>query len=167
MHGVILDSCVAERSSRSRRVLITNVDGRDRSVATLELSRSLVRALGHYSGKVEAMAAAESDYRHVVAGKSLRNAGRARGKSEKRVEAVFDALVDAVVELQRGQHEVVALAECEGVTLSSLSALDPAYEAADREYAGYLAARTYGQVRETVEGGAIAGHRAAARSRRD
>jgi hypothetical protein len=131
--------------------MITNADGRDHSVATLELSRSLARALRHYSSKVEAMRAAESRYRQVVLTESLRNAGKASGKSRRRVDAAFDALVDAVVELQRGQHEVVVLAEDEGLTPSSLGALDPACEAADRECAGYLAARTYGQVREAVE----------------
>ena len=127
------------------------MDGRDLAVATLELSSPITRALRCYAGRVEAMRDAESAYHDVVRTESLRNGGKAKRKSRKRIEAAFDALVGAVVELQRGQNEVVALAEDEGLTPSSVGDLDPAFGSADREYAGYLAARTYGQVREAVE----------------
>lgn len=120
-------------------------------MATLELSRSLARALRHYVGKVDAVRDAESHYRDAVLSESRRNDGKTKGKSRRRIDAAFDALVDAVVELQRGQYEVVVLAESEGLALSSLGALDTAFESADRDYAGYLAARTYGQVRAAVE----------------
>jgi len=97
------------------------------------------------------MGSAESDYRGVVASESLRLTGKAKGKSKRRLDAAFDALVDAVVELQRSRHEVAVLAEGEGLTLSSLGDVAPACAAAERRYAGYLAARTYSQVRELAE----------------
>lgn len=118
-------------------------------MATFELSRSLARALRRYAGKVEAVREAESNYQDALS-ESRRKAGKAKGKARRRIDAAFDALVDAVVELQRGQYEVVVLAEGEGLAPSSLGALDTAFGSADRDYAGYLAARTYGQVRAAV-----------------
>ncbi len=120
-------------------------------MAAFELSRSLTRALRRYAGKVEAVRDAESNYRGAVLSGSRRNAGKAKGKARRKIDAAFDALVDAVVELQRGHYEVVVLAEGEGLALSSLGALDTAFESADHDYAGYLAARTYGQMRAAVE----------------
>lgn len=114
-------------------------------------SRALACALRRYTGAAEAMRLAEADYRHVVASESPSTPGKAKGKSRKRIDEAFDALVDAVVELQRSRHNVTVIAEGEGLTLASLGAAAPACEAAEREYAGYLAARTYSQVRQLIE----------------
>lgn len=139
-----------DKSGRSMEDSIINGDRIDRVAGTLELSSALVRELRRHADKVEAVRDAESSYRDAVLAQSLRNAGKTRGASRKRIDAAFDALVDAVVELQASQNEILYLAESEGLAFSSVGALDPAFRSADCHYAGYLAARTYSQVREAV-----------------
>ncbi len=53
-----------------------------------------------------------------------------------------------MVDLQDSQLAVEALAKEEGVSWEAVCALDERFAFASREYAGYLAARTYEQLRE-------------------
>jgi hypothetical protein len=75
--------------------------------------------------------------------------------SAKRIDAAFGTLIDAVVALQASQIEVLALTEDEGMPADAAGSLGAAFESADREYAGYLAARTYEQVRSAAARGAL------------
>ncbi len=118
--------------------------------ASLELSRPLARLLRRYATKVEALRNAESNYHDVMLTESLRHRGQMKRASSKRIDAAFDALVDAVVDLQGGQVEILLLAEGEGMLPETVGALNEAFESANRECAGYLAARTYDQVREAA-----------------
>ncbi len=92
--------------------------------ASLELSRSLARLLRRHAAKVEALRNAESSYHDVVLVESLRHKGKMKRASEKRIGAAFDALVDAVVDLQGGQVAVLSRAEDEGVPLEAVGAWD-------------------------------------------
>lgn len=119
-------------------------------------SRSLVRSLSAYAAKVELLRAAESRYRRVMAlesqppqGGAKNRAGAKRAAAKKANEA-FDALAEAVVELKSSRAVVLAQAESEGVTPEAVCGFDEAFETADRRFAGYLSARTYGQLRDAV-----------------
>ena len=128
-----------------------HTDGTVGSQGTLELSRSLARLLRRHGARVEALRKAESNYHDVVLIESLRHKGKMKRASEKRIAAAFDGLVDAVVALQGSRVAVVSLAEDEGIPLEAAGACDETFESADRECAGYLAARSYDQVREAAE----------------
>ncbi len=119
--------------------------------ASLELSRSLARLLRRHAAKVEVLRTTESHYHDVVLIESLRHRGKLKRASEKRIGAAFDALVDAVVDLQSSQVAVLSRAEDEGMPLEAVGAWDETFVSADRECAGYLAARTYDQVREAAD----------------
>jgi hypothetical protein len=131
--------------------VITRQVGGVRLADPHELSRSLRRVLRHYAVKVEAVGHAESNYRDVVLMESLRHEGNRKHGSSKRISVALDALVDAVVDLQSAQVEVLALAADQGVALQTAGAPGEPFASADRDFAGYLAARTFDQVREAAE----------------
>ena len=114
------------------------------------LSRPLRRLLRTYAASVQSVARAESTYHDVVLTESLRHAGKMKRASLKRVDAAFEALVDAVIDLQTSQAEVLLVARDEGVPPEAIAAADEVFRAADSTYAGFLAARTYDQVRVAV-----------------
>ena len=118
-------------------------------------SRPLLRRLRSHAARVEGVRAAESAYHDVMLTESLRHKGKMKRASSKRIDDAFGALIDAVVALQASQIEVLSLAEDEGMAPDAAGALGEAFESADRQYAGYLAARTYEQVREAAARGAL------------
>lgn len=134
-------------------------DQRDGSLrcASLEPSRQLRRQLRRYSAKVDMVRNAESAYHDVILVESLRPKSKLKRSSGKRIDAAFDALVDAVVELQGAELVVLSRAEEEGIPLEAICALDETFESAERECAGYLTARTYDQVHKAAREGAIRG----------
>jgi hypothetical protein len=123
---------------------VTTAQAGERS--TPDLARPLRRALRRHAIRVEALRQAESDYRDV----SLVEALRQKRGSGKRVSSALDALVDAVVDLQGAQVDVLAIAADRDTLLDLAGTLGKAFLSADREHAGYLAARTYDQVREAA-----------------
>ena len=123
-----------------------------------ELSRPLRRLLRRYAARIETVRQAESTYHDVVLTESLRHNGKMKRSSAKRIDDAFGALIDAVVDLQGSQVEVLSLAENEGLPPDSVGALDIAFDAADGEFAGYLAARTYEQVRSAAMRGPLRPH---------
>ena len=106
--------------------------------SSLELPRPLLRLLRRYATKVGAVRGAESDYRDVVLVESLRHGGKTKRASSKRIDAAFDALVDAIVDLQGARIELLMLAEDEGLSLRAVGALDEVFASAERRYASYL-----------------------------
>lgn len=121
----------------------------DRSRAP-DLARPQRRALRRYLARVEALRQAESDYRDVTLLEELRRERTSKPGSGKRVSAALDALVDAVVDLQSAHLDVLALAADEDALLDDGGTLAEALRAAHREYAGYLTARTFDEVREAA-----------------
>lgn len=115
-----------------------------------DLARPQRRALRRYLAKVEALRRAESDYRDIVLIEGLRRESGSKPGSGKRVGAALDALVDAVVDLQGAHLEAAALAADQDVLLDGAGALGEALLAVHRDCAGYLAARTFDQVREAA-----------------
>lgn len=130
-------------------------DARVGSLGSPEPSRALLRLLRTFVTRVEAVRKAELDYHGAVLTESLRS--KSKRASGRRVNEAFGCLAEAVVDLQGSQLAVLALAENEGIPAEGVSALDETFESAGREYAGYLAARTYDQVREVVKRGASRG----------
>jgi len=125
------------------------------ATSSRELSRPLRRLLRRYAARVETVREAESTYHDVVLTESLRHNGKLKRASARRIDDAFGALIDAVVDLQGSRVEVLSSAENEGLPPDALGALDEAFESADREYAGYLSARTYEQVRAAVMRGPL------------
>ena len=117
---------------------------------TPRLSRALRRLLRTHALRVRAVATAESAYHDVVLTESLRHGGKMKRASSRRVDVAFEALVDAVIDLQTSQAEVLLAACDSGIPAEAIAAGDEAFRSADRTYAGFLAARTYGQVREAA-----------------
>ena len=130
-----------------------------------ELSRPVRRLMRRYAARLEAVGKAESGYRDTVLLESLRHGGTMKRSSYKRVEASFEALVDAVIDLQTTRAEVVSLAAREGLSPEAVGSLDRTLGLADGEYAGYLSARTYDQVREVVRRPLVGRRPQAARDR--
>jgi hypothetical protein len=130
-------------------------DGTVGSQDMIEPSRPLLRLLRSYTAKVEAVHHAESTYHDVMLTESLRHNGKTKRAFSKRINAAFDALVDAVVDLQGAQVAVLSRAADEGMAPETVCALDETFQSANREYADYLAARTYEQVREAAKRGAL------------
>ena len=128
------------------------------ATSSRELSRPLRRLLRRYAARVETVREAESAYHDVVLTESLRHNGKLKRASARRIDDAFGALIDAVVNLQGSRVEVLSSAENEGLPPEALGALDEAFESADREYAGYLSARTYEQVRVAVMRGPLRPH---------
>jgi hypothetical protein len=116
-----------------------------------------VLLLRRYATKVEAVRQAESNYHDVTLTESLRHGGMMKRASSRRIDAAFDKLVDAVVDMQGGQAKVLLRAEDEGLSPEAIGVLDEAFASAERQYAGYLAARTYHQVREAATTGVLPG----------
>jgi hypothetical protein len=121
-------------------------------------SRPLRRLLRRYAARTETVREAEAAYHDVVLTESLRHNGKMKRASARRLDDAFGALIDAVVDLQGGQVEVLSLAADEGLPADALGAIDPAFDSADHEYAGYLAARTYEQVRVAAMRGPLRPH---------
>lgn len=115
-----------------------------------DLARPQRRALRRYLVKVEALRQAESDYRDIALTEGLRREHGAKPGSGKRVSAALDALVDAVVDLQGAHLDALAVAADQDVLLDGAGPLSEALLAVHRDCAGYLAARTYDQVREAA-----------------
>lgn len=132
------------------------------SARSQQPSRPLRRLLRRYAARIETVRDAESTYHDVVLTESLRRDGKMRRASTKRIDAAFGVLIDAVIDLQSSQVEVLSLAEDEGLPPEAVGALDQAFDSADREYAGYLAARTYEQVRVAATKGPVRPHQTAA-----
>jgi hypothetical protein len=128
------------------------------SATSQQLSRPLRRLLRRYAARVETVRDAESTYRDVVLTESLRHNGKMRRASTRRIDAAFGTLVDAVIDLQSSQVEALSSAADEGLPPEAVGALDQAFDSADREYAGYLAARTYEQVRVAATNGPVRPH---------
>ncbi len=122
------------------------------------LSRPLRHLLRHYAARIEMVRKAESTYQDVVLTESSRHDGKLKRASARRIDDAFGALIDAVVDLQGSQVEVLSLAEDEGLPPAGVGALDEAFDTADREYAGYLTARTYEQVRMAAMRGPLRPH---------
>ncbi len=121
-------------------------------VSSYGFSRPLRRLLRSYASRIVTVRAAEAAYQDVVVVESLRHGGKVKRASAKRIDAAFEALVDAVVDLQRSRAELFLRAEDEGILLECVGDLDMTFESADRECAGYLAARTFQQVRAEAAG---------------
>ena len=128
-----------------------------RFTGSRELPRPLLRRLRRYATKIDAVRQAESDYHDVTLTESLRHGGMMKRASTKRVGAAFDRLVDAVIDMQGGQVEVLLLAEDEDISPEAIGVLDDEFASAERQCAGYLAARTYDQVREAATRGGLPG----------
>jgi hypothetical protein len=111
-------------------------------------SRHLLLLLRRHAARAEQVQTAESRYRSVRRTASSPATRRGRRAADDEVSEAFDALADAVVELQDSQLAVEVLAMEEGLSLEAVCALDEGFARASREHAGYLAARTYVQVRE-------------------
>jgi hypothetical protein len=120
-------------------------------------TRSLLVRLDGYSVIVERIRAAESHYLEVVAGSPSRRDTKAKRAHETEIAMALDRLAEAVVDLQEGRQAVRSLARDEGISEAVLRGLAASFDATHREYAGYLAARTYQQVRAAAE--RKAGHR--------
>jgi hypothetical protein len=114
-------------------------------------SQQLVLLLRRHAAGVAKVRTAESRYRCVMRTASAPATRRARRAADDGVNEAFDALADAVVDLQGSHLAVEALAGEEGLSLEALRTLDGRFALAGREYAGYLAARTYEQVREASD----------------
>jgi len=121
--------------------------GRDRRDPT----RSLLARLDGYAVMVERIRAAESHYLEVAAGAPTRRDARAKRSYETEIAKALDRLAEAAVDLQEGRREVRSLADHEGISEEALRALDASFDAAHRDYADYLAARTYQQVRVAAD----------------
>ena len=111
-------------------------------------SHQLLLLLRKHAAKVAQVRTAESRYRSVRRSASAPETRRATRATEDRVSEAFGALADAVVGLHGSQLAVEVLAKEEGLSLEAVCALDEGFALASREHAGYLAARTYEQVRE-------------------
>jgi len=110
-------------------------------------TRSLLIRLDGYTVMVERIRAAESHYLEVVTGSPSRRGGKAQRGHDAEIAKALDRLAEAVIDLQEGHWAVRMLADDEGISEATLRELDGPFDAAHREYAGYLAARTYQQVR--------------------
>ncbi len=120
-------------------------------------SRPLLRLLRRHAARIEAVHDAELDYHGVILTQLLRHKGKAKRASDKRMNEAFGKLTEAVVELQASQAAVLSLAAADGMTPETVCALDATFESATREYAGYLAARTYDQVYEVARADPLRG----------
>ncbi|HUK77786.1 MAG TPA: hypothetical protein VL117_09345 [Thermoleophilia bacterium] len=118
-------------------------------------TRSLLVRLDGYSVMVERIRAAEAHYLKVVAGSPSRRDAKAKRAYETEIAKALDRLAEAVVDLQESRQAVRSLADDEGISEAALRALDASFDAAHREYAGYLAARTYQQVRAAASDRAL------------
>jgi len=118
--------------------------------APSSLSPELRRLLRRYARRVARIEPAESAYYSVELAESLRHGGEMKRSSLKRIEVAFMALVDAVIDLRTAQARILLLADAEGLTSAALGVADEVYSAADSDYAGYLVACTFDQVRETA-----------------
>ncbi len=114
-------------------------------------SRHLLLLLRRYAAKAAQVRTTESRYRGVTRTASAPAKRRARRAADDDVSEAFGALADAVVDLQRSQLAVEVLAKEEGLSLEAVRALNEVFALASRDCAGYLAARTYEQVREASE----------------
>ena len=113
-------------------------------------SHQLLLLLRVHAAKAAKVRTAESRYQSV--GRPAPAKRGARRAAEDEVSEAFGALTDAVVDLQGSQLAVEALAKKEGLSLEAVRALNEGFALVSREYAGYLAARTYEQVREASDG---------------
>jgi hypothetical protein len=111
-------------------------------------SQQLLLLLRRHAAKAAKVRTAESRYRSVRRTAPAPPTRRARRAADDGVSEAFGALADAVVDLQGSQLAVEALAQEEGLSLEVVCALDEGFALASREHAGYLAARTYEQMRE-------------------
>ena len=106
--------------------------------------------LGAYAVTVERVRVAEAHYLEMAAGSSRRDAKARRGHDAAIAQAL-DRLAEAVVDLQETHTSVRELADDARIPGATLAELDESFEATRREYAGYLAARTYQQVRVAAD----------------
>jgi len=114
-------------------------------------SRRLLRCLDAYAATVERVRAAESHYLQLTAGPPPRRNAKAKRAHETEIAKAVDLLAETVVDLQEGQVTVLSLADDEGISAAALRELDEPFGAVHREFAGYLAARTYQQVRAAAD----------------
>ena len=115
-------------------------------------SQHLLLLLRKHAAKAAQVRTAESRYHSVTRTASAPAKRGARRAADDGVSEAFGALTDAVVDLQGSQLAVEVLAREEGLSLEAVRALNEGFALASREYAGYLAARTYEQVREASDG---------------
>ena len=115
-------------------------------------SHQLLLLLRVHAAKAAKVRTAESHYQSVGRPAPAPAKRGARRAAEDEVSEAFGALTDAVVDLQGSQLAVEALAKKEGLSLEAVRELNEGFALVSREYAGYLAARTYEQVREASDG---------------
>jgi hypothetical protein len=115
-------------------------------------SPTLLSLLDGHEATVERVRAAESHYLEVTAASSLRHDARDQRARETGIARAVEHLAEAVVDLQDRHATVRSLASDEGISAARLRQLDESFGAADREFGGYLAARTYQQVRAAADG---------------
>ncbi|MGO8994421.1 MAG: hypothetical protein ACLQVI_13970 [Polyangiaceae bacterium] len=118
-------------------------------------SETLLDRLDGHAVTVERVRAAESHYLEMTAGSSSRGNSRARRAYETEIAKAMDRLAEAVVDLQESHVTIQSLADDEGISAAALRELDESFAAAHREYAGYLGARTYQQVRAAADDRAL------------
>jgi hypothetical protein len=111
-------------------------------------SQHFLLLLRRHAAKAEQVQTAESRYRSVKRTASSPATRRGRRAADDGVSEAFGALTDAVVDLQGSQLAIEVLAKEEGLSLEAVCASNESFAIASREYAGYLAARTYEQVRQ-------------------
>ncbi len=118
-------------------------------------SRPLLDRLDGHAVTVDRVRAAESRYLEAAAGSSLRRNARAKRAHETEIAKAMERLAEAVVDLQESHVTIQSLADHEGISAAALRELDESFDATHREYAGYLVARTYQQVRAAADDRAL------------
>lgn len=124
-------------------------------------SRPLLDSLDGHAVTVERVRAAESHYLEATAGSSSRRNARAKRAHETEIAKAMDRLAEAVVDLQESHVTIQSLADDEGISAAALREFDESFDVAHREYAGYLAARIYQQVRAAADDRALRENRPA------
>jgi hypothetical protein len=133
-----------------------HADERSSDAAPGRPRRPSSRLLDDYLARAEAVVAAESRYRAIALIESEPHPGHpkdkapARRAAAKTLNAAFDALAEAAAELKASRAALLAQAESDGLAGASLLTADAAFVAAEGRIAGYVAARTYDQLREVA-----------------
>lgn len=115
-----------------------------------ELPPTPRRLLAGYSERVEQVRVAEAGYRDATASAAASTTARSRRVAQITAAEAFERLADAVVGLQESWAAVRSQAQAEGLPSELMLTLEQALTTAGRQCAGYLAARTYEQVREVA-----------------
>ena len=122
----------------------------DRLAIAAELPPALRRLLLGYAATADRVRAAEVAYHDGTASVAASLKGGPRRGAQIAMAEAFERLADAVVELQEGRAAVRSQSEAENLSPGALLTLDDALAIAGGDCDGYLAARTYEQVREVA-----------------